>query len=107
MIVKNKSISMTRGDSESITVRCPEVPFETGDVITMTVREDAQSDIVLQIAVTEFNADGSALLPIAPEDTASLDFGKYVYDIQLARADGTVTTLITPGRFTLTEEVTY
>ena len=111
MTVSGKNIKMTRGDSESITVKRfrdgSSVPFETGDTVTLTVREDAESEIQLQKTVTEFDESGWAAIPIRPEDTAGLDFGSYVYDIQLTEADGTVTTLVTVARFTLSEEVTY
>ena len=35
------NIAMTRGDSESITVRCSE-PFVPGDTVYFTLREDAE-----------------------------------------------------------------
>ena len=57
--------------------------------------------------MTEFGNQGEAVIALHPEDTASMAFGDYVYDIQLTRAVGTVTTLVTPSRFRLTEEVTY
>ena len=99
------NIAMTRGDSESITVRCSE-PFNEGDAVYLTVREDAESDIAFQKIVTEFD-DGAAIFGIFPEDTEPLDFGDYVYDIQVTRAGGIVTTLIIPSKFRLNEEVTY
>ena len=109
------NISMTRGDSESLTVACYEktdggarvfLPLEDGDTVYFTVREDPESEIVLHKAITAF-ADGRAVIAIDPEDTGPLDFGDYVYDVQLTRSDGTVTTLIEPSRFRLKEEVTY
>lgn len=45
------------------------------------------------------------LLELAPEDTEDLDFGQYVYDIELTKADGTVDTFITASPFILTPEV--
>lgn len=45
------------------------------------------------------------LLVLEPEDTKTLPFGKYVYDIQITYADGKVDTFITKGRLRLTEEV--
>ena len=99
------NITMTRGDSESLTVRCSE-PFRTGDRVFFTVREDAESDISLQKIIAVF-PNGEAVIPIYPEDTEPLEFGSYVYDIQVTRANGTVTTLIVPSAFKLTEEVTY
>lgn len=99
------NIAMIRGDSESITVRCSE-PFNEGDTVTFTMRPDIEGEIVLQKEITDF-PEGEAVIPFAPEDTAGLDFGDYVYDVQLTRANDTVTTLIQPSRFTITEEVTY
>lgn len=106
MTITGTNISMTRGDSESITVTCSE-PFAAGDRLYMTVREDAESDIQFQKIVTEFDEKGAAVIPIQHDDTEGMDFGDYVYDIQLTRADGTVRTLVKPARFTLTEEITY
>ena len=99
------NIEMTRGDSESVTVRCSQ-PFQAGDTVYLTVREDAESDIAMQKTVTVF-PDGKAVIGIDSEDTERLDFGDYLYDVQVTWADGTVTTLIAPSRFRLTEEVTY
>ena len=109
------NIAMIRGDSESITVRQFEkhdgeepafLPFEDGDTVYFTMRPDIEGEIVLQKEITDF-PEGEAVIPFAPEDTAGLDFGDYVYDVQLTRANDTVTTLIQPSRFTITEEVTY
>lgn len=111
MTVNGTKLSMTRGDSETITVICTAAPFDTGDVLTMTVREDNGDDgygnIVLQKVIGAFEADGTAIINIAPGDTADLEFTDYIYDIQVTRADGTVTTIIKPAAFTITEEVTY
>ena len=40
-----------------------------------------------------------------PSDTADLNFGKYVYDIQLTKANGKVDTFITKATLKLSEEV--
>ena len=108
----NYAIAMTRGDSESLTVRKKDDVWVTGEIITFTVREDAEGDILLQKAVSEFDSDGAAVIPIDPADTEGIDFGSYVYDIQYANDSGTVRTLIPPRpqklpKFTLTEEATY
>ena len=108
---KNYSIAMTRGDSESLSVQCTTDPFDAGDTVTFTVREDAEGDILLQKVVTDF-VGGVAVIGISPEDTQNIEFGDYVYDVQAKWAEGTVLTLIPPkpGRlpnFTLTEEATY
>ncbi len=105
MIINGTKMSMVRGDSESITVRCSQ-GFANGDQIIFTMREDVDSPIALQKTVTEFPG-GEAVIAIDHEDTAPLDFGDYVYDVQWTRADGTVTTIVEKSRFTLREEVTY
>jgi hypothetical protein len=102
---KKVNITMTRGDSESLTVTCS-VPFANGDTVYFTVREDAESEILLQKVIEEF-PDGAAVIPIYPEDTEGMDFGNYVYDLQVTWADGTVKTVIDPSSFRLNEEVTY
>ena len=108
----NYAIAMTRGDSESLTVRKKDDTWVTGDVITMTVRTDADGDIAFQKAVSEFDGEGAAVIAIDPTDTEGIDFGSYVYDIQYTDAAGKVRTLIPPRpgklpKFTLTEEATY
>lgn len=106
MTIKGTNISMVRGDSETLTVTCSE-PFSARDSVTLTVREDVESPIVFQKTVTAFGPEGEAVIDFDHEDTEGLDFGNYVYDIQLTRADGTVTTLVKVSRLTLEEEVTY
>ena len=109
---KTFAIAMTRGDSESITVKKKNDVWTSGDVITLTVRTDAEGDVAFQKAVSEFDGEGAAVIAIERADTEGLDFGQYVYDIQYADANGKVRTLIPPRpgrlpRFTLTEEATY
>ena len=99
-----KNIKMTRGDSESITVYG--LNLVPGDTITLTVKDHINTDkIAFQRIITEFT-DGNAVIGIRPEDTKGLKFKKYVYDIELKRADGTVTTIIKPHEFTIDGEVT-
>lgn len=64
------------------------------------------SDYLLHKVVTKFNEDGSAVIPIEPEDTKSLAAGKYKYDIQVTFAEGTVTTVIEVSDFILRPGVT-
>ncbi len=45
------------------------------------------------------------VLQLDPEDTKPLDFGDYVYDIEITFADGSVDTFITETTFTITPEV--
>ena len=108
----NYAIAMTRGDSESLTVKKKNDTWVSGEVITFTVRDGADGDILLQKAISEFDENGWAIIPIDPADTEDIDFGTYAYDIQYSNANGMVRTIIPPrpGRlpkFALTEEATY
>lgn len=111
MEINETNISMIRGDSETITVYCEDnngakVNFETGDTIYLTVKQSVNSERkILQKIITEF-VNGEAIIEIFPEDTKDFSFRAYVYDIQLTRADGTVTTIIPPSDFVIEGEVT-
>ena len=48
MKIQGTNITMTRGDSESITVICRPEPFTQGDTVTLTVRESADSPVELR-----------------------------------------------------------
>ena len=112
MKVNGTDLSMIRGDSESITLSLKDgdaaIPFVTGETVYFTVKGSAIVDeIALQKIVTEFNEDGNCIIEIAPNDTKDLRFGSYVYDIQLNRIGGTVTTIIPCSEFAVLQEVTY
>lgn len=111
MIVTGTKISMTRGDSETITVSIrkdgEDIPLVAGDTVYFTVKNDANTeDKVLQKVVTEFD-DGKAIIEILPGDTKHLPFTEFVYDVQLTKTDGGITTIIKPSKFIVGEEVTY
>lgn len=100
---------LVRGDSAAIVIRCPDEPFIAGDKIEFSIRRKAKTERVVHITVLDFEEDddGAAYIEIRPEHTSELEFGRYVYDIQLTKASGWVTTLIETSPFVLKEEVTY
>ena len=112
MKVDGNNITMTRGDSEAISIFCRNedltiVPLVTGDKIYFTVKVNVyQEIIILQKIITTFT-DGKAIVVIVPLDTKDLEFRSYVYDVQITRADGTVSTIIPPSKFIIGGEVTY
>mgnify|MGYP001351689261 CR=1 FL=1 len=102
-IVNNK-VYLVRGDSGAITVTVlnPDGSvraIQPDDEILMTVRAAPTSEIL-------FQKTGPEIL-IEPEDTASLAFGTYCYDVQITLADGTVDMIIPKNEFLILEEVTY
>lgn len=108
MTVNGINLSMTRGDTESITVsRADGEPFVSGDTVEMTVRKRPESEKILYKKVTEFTEDGKAVIVLNSADTESIPFGGYGYDIQLTFADGTVSTIIKNGSIYFDKEYTY
>lgn len=106
MTVNGTDLSMTRGDSEEIVVRLSGYTLKQGDLIEMTVRPNALSQRALYKRVTNFE-ENQAVISIDPKDTQTMNFGDYVYDIQLTYDNGKVKTIVTPSTFTILEEVTY
>lgn len=102
-------MSMVRGDSAALIVVCEDEPFVAGDKIELSVRKKSKTERVVHIVVTDFeeDEDGAAYILFTPEDTMNLEFGRYVYDIQLTKASGWVTTIIELSPFILREEATY
>ena len=108
-ITANK-IEMSRGGSETLTVPLDDetgpVALVTGDSVKFTVRRTA-SDTVKNISktVTAFT-NGLAFITIRPADTATMEFGWYVYDVEVTFVNGDVKTIVV-GPFIVSEEVTY
>jgi len=112
MKVVGQTISMVRGDSESIVVSCnnadgTQVPFSDGDTVYFTIKVNTETDAKILQKVTTSFSDGKAVIEINPADTKSLQYNTYVYDVQWTKANGTVTTIIPPSGFAIESEVTY
>lgn len=112
--VNGNAIYLTRGDSFSAEIKLyqgdEEYTPEEGDVIRFAAKHpgmtagngdylDAQPVLLKEID------HETMTLEIAPEDTKSLSFGEYVYDLEITFADGTVDTFITASPFIITAEV--
>lgn len=108
-------LGMTRGDTETLTVTMTVEedgqtgPFDATEAV-LTVRTNRQGPIVFQMAATSVSG-GVAVFNFAPELTAGIDAGKYVYDVQARTADGVVKTplggLKKACYLTLWQDVTY
>jgi hypothetical protein len=112
MEIDQGTVTMTRGDSETITVSCVNsngeaVTFVEGDLIYFTIKKSiSATDKVLQKIIEEFT-DGTAVISIEHEDTADIEPGVYMYDIQYTDQFGKVSTIIKPSRFKIEGDVTY
>lgn len=105
--IKKNTIFLTRGDTfkAMLTINNPDgsvyTPVE-GDTIRFALKENVKDEECLILRDIPID---TMLLVIYPEDTKSLEFGSYVYDIQLTKANGDVDTFITASKLKLTAEV--
>ena len=78
--------------------------------VYFTVKKNyKQEDVVLQKKMSDmtFDADGTYHITIVPADTTDLNYGTYVYDLEVTDADGGYVQTIARGTFTIEEEVTW
>ncbi|MCB5918319.1 hypothetical protein LJB56_15215 [Lachnospiraceae bacterium 210521-DFI.3.101] len=105
--VSGTTITLTRGDTFMAQISIADkdgtqyVPVE-GDSIRFAMKQK-YTDLD-PLLVKDIPTDTLQLI-IDPEDTKSLAFGNYVYDIQLTKASGEVDTFITTSKIKITEEV--
>lgn len=105
--VKGNTITLTRGDTFSANIEIlqpngdPYSPLD-GDCIRFAMKKSAKDKDCL---IHKDIPIDTMKLVLDPEDTKSLDFGNYVYDIQLTKTTGEVITFITKSLLILTEEV--
>lgn len=109
-------IEMTRGDSElfqvSIVLNDAEYTPQEGDQVRFTMRR-ANDNALWGFMLFHYPAPlivkdipiSTMQLAIDPEDTKHLPFGRYIYDMQITFADGTVKTFVKPSPFIIKEEV--
>lgn len=112
--IDKTTISLTRGDS----FFCEVGIYKNGEVYTPqsgdSIRFALKPD-VLNSSKTDYKAKtplilktiptDTLILHLNPEDTKYLDFGDYVYDIQITFANGDVDTFIPESKFIITPEV--
>ena len=105
--VAGTTIYLTRGDTfrALITISNPDGTIYTpqeGDKVRFAMKQDIESEELL--IFRDIPIDTMELV-LYPGDTKGLDYGSYVYDIQLTKANGDVDTFITKSKLKLTEEV--
>lgn len=109
--VSGTTITITKGDTGVISVgirNADGTPYtpQSGDKIRFAVKKSYFDSDVLILKDIPLE---TMLLRLDPEDTKNLEAGvtrgKYKYDIELTRADGTVDTFIPRAEFIVLEEV--
>lgn len=112
--IDGTTISLVRGDSMSLQFSLKKdgeeyVPID-GDTIRFAMkhseflpgRTDYKDSKPVLVKNIPYN---TMMLKLDPEDTKNLEFGKYVYDVQITFASGDVDTFIPPSIFNILAEV--
>lgn len=105
--IEDGYIYLTRGDTAYLNVAITNqdgtayVP-RTIDTLTLTLKKN----IADTVPALQKIADYSARFTLLPDDTRALDYGKYLFDVQLETAESEIFTVISKSNFYITEEVT-
>lgn len=107
--IKKTTITLTRGDTLKAQISITDKdgnPYEIqpGDSVRFAMKrsyDDPDSEVLIEKDIPT----NTLILKLDPEDTKTLPFGNYVYDIQLTNIAGEVDTFITKATLVLTEEV--
>lgn len=105
--VQGTTITLTRGDTFMALISItqsdgsPYLPIE-GDTVRFAMKSSYTEEEPLLVKDIPIE---TMKLVLEPEDTKTLAFGKYVYDVQLTKVTGEVDTFITKGTIKITEEV--
>ena len=112
--INGNTITLTRGDTLRVLIEI-EVDGEVytpqnGDSVRFalkhkTMNSDSSEFTDEEPLILKDIPIDTMILQLDPSDTKNLGFGKYVYDVQITFADGTVCTFITKAPFKVTEEV--
>lgn len=105
----DNTIHLTRGDTLRAVVdlfyddeeETPYVP-ENGDYIRFALKKYYGDRTPI---INKRIQNGDRILYLEPNDTKSLPFGEYVYDIEITHTNGDVDTFIYEARFDLRKEV--
>lgn len=106
-IVKD-TISLTRGDSMLVQLELrkgDEIFTPTsGDVIKFSVSKVPKGNPRYILLISKTVNNDTLILELEPSDTANLDYGNYLFDIEIDYASGVIDTFA-KGTLVLTEEV--
>lgn len=105
--IEDGFIYLTRGDTAYLNI---DITYDDGrtygvkvdDVLTLSLKRNiADIEYAVQKSIS-----GSNRFILTPDDTKHLEYGKYLFDVQLVTAAGEVFTIISKSNFYIQEEVT-
>lgn len=104
-ISRTNTIKLTRGDDITLAIvlidqNGNEYDLQEGDELIFSVKKDFRSKetVLCKHIYTK-------QLLISHEDTVGLDFGNYIYDVQLHFSSGQIFTVISPSKMIILPEV--
>lgn len=105
--ISNNVISITRGDSLRTTITIftddgNEYTPEDGDVVTFGLKKTINDEECL---IEKVIPHDTMELYLSADETKALEYGEYLYDVQIKFAIGDVYTFITYTKFKVTGEV--
>lgn len=100
LFIDGNNIKLTRGDTAYIEVPINvetdegSAPYilDPDDTLTLSVKKKIKDEETLLQKVVK----GSSTIHFMPDDTKEMDFGTYIYDIQLTTSSGDIYTVIGP-----------
>ena len=94
------NIEVTRGDTGSIRITFigEDIP-EDGTIALVTVKKAADTEEIWSKRIEVEN--GGCVIPLTQEST-TLDYGQYRWDLRLIYEDGAVYTPMPPAKYTIT-----
>lgn len=109
--VLNGKIQLTRGDTAIMNCSVvnqdaekTEYIMQDGDVLVFTVRSEPKSDSSDGYLIQKTFIDKQ--IKLVPEDSNSIPYGEYIYDVQLTFANGDINTIIPANIIAICDEVT-
>lgn len=107
LIITGNDIKLTKGDSMAVELEL-EKSGETytpqpGDTLRFAVSTGYKGEIGYALQFSKPISTGDLLIRLAPEDTETLAYKRYHYDVEMTYASGEVDTCLS-GEFELTGE---
>lgn len=110
--VRKNVVTFNRGDDICLQVDVYDSNGELyelrdGDELYFSVKAKAKdSNYAIPPKKLEIDSKGNHVIHIEPRDTWDLDFGDYLYDVQLITAGGRSSTIVKPTQLTIEEAIT-
>ena len=100
------NIFLTRGDTCVLKLAVTDSEEQPYDYSNDTVQLTVKTSTYTNTAIIQKNISGDSFV-IEPSDTANLEYGKYVYDVQIITSTHNVYTVIAPADFIICNEVNF